>query len=363
MTDRAHRSPATPISRLQQRFHLTGEAPGLCALEDYTYLAGESAAMRLLRAQLRRVAPHFRFALISGEQGTGKEVVALALHRLSAESDVTFLPHTASSLLSLVPELLNNGQSSGLTNEQTSVPSKVQSIREPLEHAPAEPGPFSLPVLPGSGRSTLFLADVASLAHSEQINLLRALQRMATVKNEVSRPRMIFASDRDLRALSGAGQFNRNLYKRISAVEIVLPPLRSRPEDIPLITCGLLSRSARSGGMSAGAFDGRALSRLQSYDWPGNIRELEHVVDYARQQAGDGVIEPIHLPPLGEFTRGGHRHPLDNRVERLEDVIQGHVLDVLLRCSGNKVRAAERLGISRSTLYRMLDAGASQRAS
>lgn len=310
--------------------------------------------MRLLRAQLRRVSPHFRLALITGEEGTGKEVAALALHRLSAESDATFFSHNAASLLALLPDLLDRAESSTASNVLNIQPVRVElGSQLPSELSPAFDG----------RRCTLFLPDVGALAYAEQIHLLRALQRIAALRNEVERPRMIFATDRDLQALSSAGHFNRSLYKKISAVEIVLPPLRSRPEDIPLITCGLLGRSARSGGMSVGAFDGRALSQLQCHDWPGNVRELEQVVDYARQHASEGIIEAVHLPPLGEFARARHRNQIETRVDRLDDVIQGHVIDVLLRCSGNKVRAAERLGISRSTLYRMLDASASERAS
>jgi DNA-binding NtrC family response regulator len=305
--------------------------PGLCALEDYSYLAGESIAARSLRAQLRRVSPHFRLALISGEEGTGKEAVALALHRLSAESDATFFSHTPASLLAAFPELLANAAASG------------SPVRE-------------------GGAETMFLPEVADLTFGEQMYLRQALRRVAESKRRAQLPRMIFASGSDLRSLSAAGHFDRALYRAISAVEIILPPLRSRTEDIPLITCGMLSRSVSSGSTGA-AFDGRALSLLQCHDWPGNVRELEQIVDIARQNAGDNVIEAIHLPPLGEFASARHHpreesHP-DNRVDRLEDVVQSHVLDVLMRCQGNKVRAAERLGISRSTLYRMLDARSS----
>lgn len=331
MSDTDHLFPASPTPA---RHRAGAEEPGLCALEDYTCLAGESVAMRSLRAQLRRVSPHFRVALITGEEGTCAEIVALALHRLTAETDATFLSQTASSLLTLIPEIL--------TRPNGSVDGRA------------------------SMRNTLFLQEAGDLTYGEQMYLLRALQRIASFKNDAERPRIIFATGRDLRTLSGAGKFDRNLYRKMSAVEIVIPPLRLRPEDIPLITCGLLSRSARSGGLTAGAFDGRALSRLQCYDWPGNVRELEHVVEIARQNAGDGadgVIETVHLPPLGELARAHHRNRIDSRVERLEDVIQSHVLEVLLRCSGNKVRAAERLGISRSTLYRMLDANAAEKAS
>ena len=325
MPDRTHSAP-----RHQPRSHPKPGEPGLCALEDYTCLTGESFVMRSLRAQLRRAAPHFRVALIIGETGTSKETVALALHRLTAESDATFIPHTAASLFAALQEI------------------------------PPRPGLLSFPnpANPAALRSTLFLPDVGDLTHGEQLYLLQSLKRLAALRASPGRPRIVFSTGRDLRSLSGAGHFDRNLYRMISAVEILLPPLRSRPEDIPLITSGLLSRAS-----SSGAFDGRALCALQCHDWPGNIREIERVVELARQRAGigvdgsGGIIEAMHLPPLGEFSRAASQPRIETRVDRLDDVIQNHVLDVLLRCSGNKVRAAERLGISRSTLYRMLDAG------
>ena len=328
MSDHPQPSPDSPQLRMQPaRSHARPEEQGVCALEDYTCLTGESFAMRSLRAQLRRAAPHFRIALIIGESGTSKETVALALHRLTADSDATFIKHSPASMLTAIQEL-------------TSRPSLLSF-------------PENARV-----RHTLYLPNAGALSHGEQVYLLQSLRRLAALRSTSDRPRIIFATGRDLRSLSGAGHFDRNLYRMISSVEILLPPLRSRPEDIPLITCGLLSRST-----SFGVFDGRALSSLQCHDWPGNTRELERVVELARQQAAadadraDGVIEAVHLPPLGQIPRLANPR-IESRVERLDDVIQNHVLDVLLRCNGNKVRAAERLGISRSTLYRMLDASA-----
>ena len=332
MSDRTQPSSAL-LPHLRPQHNHTHEEHGVCALEDYTCLTGESFAMRSLRAQLRRAAPHFRIALIIGETGTAKETVALALHRLTADSDVTFVSHNAASLLSALKEVSSRPAAINFAESGTPAP-----------------------------QSTLFLNDVGRLNHAEQTELLSALKRVASLRGGPDRPRLIFSTGRDLRSLSGAGHFDRNLYRMISAVEILLPPLRSRPEDIPLITAGLLSRAVRSGSISAAAFDGRALSRLQCHDWPENVRELERVVELARQHAGDavdGVIEAMHLPQLGEFTRSTSQPRIESRVDRLDDVIQNHVFDVLLRCSGNKVRAAERLGISRSTLYRMLDASSS----
>lgn len=361
------RIPAPALRR-----HL--EDPGLCALEDYVCLAGDSFAMRSLRAQLRRVSPHFRVALITGETGTCKETVALALHRVSADSDGTFSTHTAASLLDLLPSISAQVRATlrGLASSARPfrlVPSLnggapvLQAVPPPL------PRPEALPDLrpelfAGSGR-TLYIRGVEELTTGEQVQLRQTLQRLSSARIGPERPRMIFSAARDLRSLAGAGQFDRKLYRLISAVEILIPPLRARLEDIPLITCAMLGRCTTEGYTLAAAFDGRALAQLQAHDWPGNIGELERVVELVRPHGGsgdpdcpDGVIEAAHLPPLGEFAREERAGQIELRVERLDDVIHNHVLDVLLRCNGNKVRAADRLGISRSTLYRMLEAGA-----
>ncbi len=356
------------------RRHL--EDPGLCALEDYVCLTGDSFAMRSLRAQLRRVSPHFRVALITGETGTCKETVALALHRVSADSDGTFSTHTAASLLELLPSVSAQVRA---TLRSFGAPSRsfrlIHSNGAPpiLQAVPLRPEPVPdprpdhraelLPSLTGPGR-TLFIRGVDELSTSEQVQLRQILQRLSSARIGPERPRMIFSAGRDLRSLAGAGQFDRKLYRLISAVEILIPSLRSRLEDIPLITCAILGRCTPEGCHPTAAFDGRAIAQLQAHDWPGNVRELERVVELARPHGPDGdpdcpdgVIDAAHLPPLGEFAQQERPSPIEARVERLDDVIHNHVLDVLLRCNGNKVRAADRLGISRSTLYRMLEAG------
>jgi DNA-binding NtrC family response regulator len=356
------------------RRHL--EDPGLCALEDYICLTGDSFAMRSLRAQLRRVSPHFRVALITGETGTCKETVALALHRVSADSDGTFSTHTAASLLELLPSvsaqvratLRSLGspsrsfrliQSNGVAAILQAVPMRPEPVPDPRP----EFRPELLPNFTGPGR-TLFIRGVDELSTTQQVQLRQTLQRLSSARIGPERPRMIFSAGRDLRSLAGAGQFDRKLYRLISAVEILIPALRSRLEDIPLITCAILGRCTPEGCHPTAAFDGRAIAQLQAHDWPGNVRELERVVELARPHSEDGdpdcpdgVIEAAHLPPLGEFAQEERPSQIEARVERLDDVIHNHVLDVLLRCNGNKVRAADRLGISRSTLYRMLEAG------
>jgi DNA-binding NtrC family response regulator len=166
--------------------------------------------------------------------------------------------------------------------------------------------------------------------------------------------RILATSDRDLRTLAATGQFQQDLYARLSVVELQVPPLRQRVDDIPMLAELLLRRFANETGQSAKVLAELSVVQLRKRLWPNNLRELERVVAQAAALTQNGTIEPRHLLTLGESPKPVVASPV--RLERLHDVVQRHVLEVLTRCGGNKLRAAELLGISRSTLYRMLDA-------
>jgi DNA-binding NtrC family response regulator len=170
--------------------------------------------------------------------------------------------------------------------------------------------------------------------------------------------RILASSDRDLGTLSAIGQFRQDLYARLSAVEIFVPPLRQRVEDIPILAAWLLRRLADGSGQAPRLLTEATAAQLQERAWPGNLRELERVIAQAAALAEGGLIEPRHLLALAEPGPAIPIAATEVKLERLHDVMMQHVLDVLARCGGNKVRAAEVLGISRSTLYRMLDARA-----
>jgi DNA-binding NtrC family response regulator len=167
--------------------------------------------------------------------------------------------------------------------------------------------------------------------------------------------RIIAATHRDLRTMSAIGQFHHELYARLSAVEVFVPPLRQRVEDIPILAAWLLRRLADRTGESAKTLAEETLAKLRGRLWPNNIRELERVVAQAAALAEGPIIEPRHLLVLVEPANGPAVAPAMGRLDRLQDVIHRHVIEVLTRCAGNKLRAAELLGISRSTLYRMLE--------
>ncbi len=296
-------------------------------LVDGLAFVGHSAAIERLRVQVRRVAPHLRIALITGERGTGKQQVARTLHSLAGKDTAAF-----------------------------QIMQKAHEL-----HAP-RPNHFSNQI--SRRRPTYYLPNLSSLTPRHQAELLAAIHSLEAAMPASRRPQLIFASTDDLRGLVAAGQFHPELYRKISSVEITLPPLRSRPEDIAEIAAALLARPATAYHHATTAprhlLDSRALSRLKGYGWPGNLRELAQVVALASRHAGSGAIEAMHLPPLEAAPPARTSQPVAApETERLDDIIERHVLGVLVRCAGNKVRAAERLGISRSTLYRMLEASPS----
>jgi DNA-binding NtrC family response regulator len=205
---------------------------------------------------------------------------------------------------------------------------------------------------------TLYLDGVGELPHNLQAALLRLLRAMEDRRSsslERTRwdARIIAASHRDLRTLAAIGQFHHDLYAMLSVIEIAVPPLRQRVEDIGQLAAHALRRIALRAGTEPKVLGDAALARMQCHTWPGNLHELKHMMTLAAAQAEGDTIELRHMGTLGEPPEPPEPPA---KVERLHEVMHTHVLSVLTRCAGNKLRAAELLGISRSTLYRMLDA-------
>lgn len=297
--------------------HASGSvpAPRVAAEHVYPYcLEGESAAIRRVRSQLHRIAPYFRTALILGEDGIGKETVARTLHERSAGIEGRFAVWRRSDLFSY------------LRQEQ-----------------PKHTLSFDMQ------RGTLFLEGIDDLPIPLQDRLLRIFGTPGSLGHR-SQTRIVAASRRPLRTLVTAGQFREELYRTLGAVEIVLVPLRRRPEDLPSILKALSQSIPALPDISPAA-----IARLGRHHWPGNLRELRAVLEHAANVSRGEPLEPRHLPFI-EAGTPALSQPGEHKLERLQDVVQRHVLDVLTRCSGNKLRASEVLGISRSTLYRMLDA-------
>jgi DNA-binding NtrC family response regulator len=322
-------------------------------------LLGESAPIRHLRSQLERIAPYFRTALIRGETGSGKQQVARYLHARSQGAGGPFIVTSATAV------------AESFAGDETPRPGAT---------------PTTVLLLESAHGGTLYLKGVGELSFGLQAGLLRFMRaceerrviptaarsgfkgteqretgaRMAGPARvpalRMPATRILAASDRDLRMLSAVGQFRQDLYARLAAVEISVPPLRQRLEDIPMLAAWLLHRIAEETGRGPRLLAESTVRRLQEHLWPNNLRELERVVAQAAALANGDLIEPRHLLATIEGTSAVAAAAPEGKMERLHDVVSRHVLEVLTRCGGNKLRAAELLGISRSTLYRMLDA-------
>ncbi|MBB5343017.1 sigma 54-interacting transcriptional regulator [Tunturibacter empetritectus] len=310
-------------------------------------IVGSSAEMRRLRLQVRRIGPHFRTVLVHGEAGTGKEQVARALHGMSHAADGPFVVcHGAALEQAITGNLKENDWSPHPTDAIGCLTRMAQ-------------------------RGTLFLDGIHEMPLQTQLRLLRLLRRHDSTQNhlDASRPnlqhdmrpnlRMIAATSENLKILASAGRFQPELYQRFAMVEITLPPLRDRREDIPDLTNFFISQLAQLYERKAPAVSDEAMERMLSYSWPGNVSELKGVVRSSLSQVEGDMLESHHLPILAEESTPASIPDGTATSARLQDVIEQHVLRVLKGCGGNKVRAAEMLGISRSTLYRMLDASAS----
>ena len=271
--------------------------------------------------------------LIRGESGTGKERLARLLHSLSARQKGPFVPLNCAA----VPETLLEAELFGI---EKGVATGVT----------ARPGKFELAI-----GGTLFLDEIGDLTPVLQAKLLRVVQ-----EREVERVggrqrirvdvRLVTATNRDLEGMLGKGEFRQDLYYRLRVVELTLPPLRERHEDIPLLAQHFVRLHGRRMGREALHLARGALELLLRHDFPGNVRELENLLEAAAALAsGDRVdAEDVRL------AMGAGRAPAGGQAGTLDEVVRTHVAQTLERTGGNRAAAARALGIDRTTLYRML---------
>jgi DNA-binding NtrC family response regulator len=271
--------------------------------------------------------------LIRGEHGTEKEQVARLLHGLGQGASGSFVLCHAGNL---------------------------EEAKGDIENGDA--GSASLGALIGAAQGgTLFLDGIDEMSPESQAALLRVLRWQELATGERRPPhrlelRIIGAACHDLRVQASAGRFRQELYQRLATVEISIPPLRERMEDLAELAESMLDRLAGLHDCKPPVVSAGAMGRLLKYQWPGNLRELENILRSAMLQSEAGEIALEHLPVLAAEVSS--TVPKDDVGVKLQEMVERHVMRVLRDCGGNKVRAADRLGISRSTLYRMLDAGA-----
>ena len=305
---------------------------------EFEGMIGRSPLMLEVFTKIRRVSPHFKTILVTGNTGTGKELVARALHNLSPASTKPFAAVNCSALMEtlLESELFGyvKGAFTGAVRDKVGV----------FEYAQG---------------GTVFLDEIGELPIAAQAKLLRVLQNQEVQRVGSPQPRtvdvrVIAATNRDLKKEIAKGTFREDLYYRLAMVEVALPSLADRKEDLPLLQRYLISKFSTQYKKEIRGITRRAQTHLASHAWSGNVRELENVIGNACMMVEGNVIDVDDLPEPLRSRKDLAVVQGDGKIPSLEQVTQRHVLNVLQRVGGNKLRAAEALGIGRNTLYEML---------
>jgi DNA-binding NtrC family response regulator len=335
MAFHAHREELSQLRRQLEERHY------------YHNLVGKSAAMRRVFALIEAVAADSCAVLVQGETGTGKELVAKALHYSSPRRAKPFV---AVSCAALSREVI---ESELFGHEQGAFTGAVRRHR----------GRFEL-----ADGGTLFLDDIDDIPFDLQVKLLRTIEekqfeRIGGEKSLTVDVRIISATKRDLGSMVQAGRFRQDLYYRLRVVTIPLPPLRQRREDIPLLIEHFLRRACTARQMPVKRMDHEALRRLLDYDWPGNVRELENVVEQAVLLSPGETIDVQALPwdihphksaeEVVQLHLVGKEHL--NLPQILRDVEERLVQWAMAKAGGNQGKAAGLLGIPRTTLRHRLE--------
>jgi DNA-binding NtrC family response regulator len=300
-------------------------------------LVGSSMAMRKVIGLIERVAGSDATVLVCGASGTGKELVARALHANSPRSDRPLVTINCAALQeSLLESELFGHEKGAFTGAVSAKPGLVEV---------AEGG-------------TLFIDEIGEMAAGLQAKLLRVLEdghfrRVGGTTELHADVRVVAATNRRLADEIKGGRFREDLYYRLNVITIFLPALRERRDDIPELVEHFLT--TRQLGPLRCRINSEALAALLRYDWPGNIRELANVVERAQILAEDHTITPDDLPDNLITCAAGAEGEPEGQTQELHQAQRRHVLGVLREARGNKVHAARALGISRRALYRLLD--------
>lgn len=329
------------IERSLERGRLAGEAQALRGqveeLSTFNNIIGSSPEMRQVFAKITQIAPSRATVLLEGESGTGKELVAAAIHHRSARAAGPFVRLHCGALAETLLESELFGHERG---------SFTGAARQRL-------GRFEQ-----ADRGTLFLDEIGEISTTTQVKLLRVLQERSfervggneTIQVDV---RVIAATNRDLKEMVRRGQFREDLYYRLNVISLQLPPLRERTSDIPILAGHFLGRYASENDKPLRGFTDQAMALLVSYAWPGNVREIENVVQRAVVLAEGEFVEPRHLP--SEVTKQPKRDgfPVIPGATMLE-LERYAILKTLEALGGSVTKTAATLGLSvRKVQYRL----------
>lgn len=329
--------------RRQRTVQLQEELRGNAQFEQ---IIGNSSAMWELFSTVRRIAPHFRTVLITGPTGSGKDLVAQALHRLSPASSGNLVVVNCSAVVETLfeSELFGHvkGAFTGATHDKVGL----------VEHA--------------SG-GTLFLDEIGDMPLGTQAKLLRTIQnqevqRVGSLQARKVNFRVIAVTHRDLQSMIREGRFREDLYYRLSMIEIRIPPLAERREDVPLLARHFIDKFSKQFNKPVRGLTQRASIALSRYEWPGNVRELENAVGHACMMVLSDTIDVADLP---DYLRGDTSRPqqpttipstteLGSADSLLENSERRLISDALAKTSGNQSEAARLLRIGRDALrYKM----------
>ena len=315
---------------------LRKEIEGRCSCED---IISQSHKMQNLFAIMPNIAESNTTVLIEGESGTGKELFARAIHDLSFRKDKPFVAVNCGAL----PDALLESELFGY---------KAGAFTDAKKD---KPGRFAL-----AQGGTIFLDEIGDVSASVQVKLLRVLQErtyepvggVSTVKADV---RVITATNKKLDRLVKQEKFRDDLYYRINVMKLELPPLRDKKEDIPLLVEHFISRFNRLQNKNICCVTNEVTAALLAYDYPGNVRELENIIEHCFVLCDGEIIEAEHLPtsvrPVSKIERSASTQPAT--IKQMEVVL---ITQALRRNKGNKTAAAKELGIDKSTLFRKMKA-------
>jgi two-component system response regulator HydG len=332
---------------LDRRRNLLAIESDLARRLEFCGMIGRGPAMQELFGMIRRLAPHVRTALVSGETGTGKELVARALHQLGPRRERRFVTVNCSAVVETLFESELFGHVRGAFTGATDNKS----------------GLFEL-----ADGGTLFLDEIGELPLSLQAKLLRVLElgevhRVGSLDPRTVNVYVVAATNRDLRAEVAAGRFRSDLYYRLNIVEVALPPLRDRREDIPYLTAAFVRETSDRLQKPLLGLTPGAERVLAMAPWDGNVRELRNVIERACILAdGDFITErelSISMPPVRQTPRSpavaAAGQDSAASADLLVTVEREHIQRALVRARGNKKAAARMLGLSRRALYRRLE--------
>jgi two-component system nitrogen regulation response regulator NtrX len=329
------------VTRALEHTRLERENASLRARLDLdSQIIGESDVIRALREQIATAAPTSGRVLIQGENGSGKELVARAIHALSARREQPFVEVNCAA----IPEELIESELFG--HEKGAFTGAVARRRGKFETADG---------------GTLFLDEIGDMSLKTQAKVLRALEEQVIERVGGREPvkvdvRVIAASNRDLQALIAQGGFREDLFYRLAVIPIEVPPLRARRDDIPMLVDHFVALFCAANGKRTKTVSGEALAYFLAYEWPGNVRELRNMVERLVIMTAGDVIGPDDLPaPLRPKDAAALGADGQRSLKEARDGFErAYILAELRAHDWNMTRTAERLGIERSHLYRKI---------